>query len=92
MSATRRKRIVLVASGTLGAVALYVGAYYACVSVQFQRGLAFKEPSIESAYAYYRIGEQWQDFAQSFFEPARLLDAYYFRPDLWKDKVYKPGQ
>jgi hypothetical protein len=90
MSATRRKRIMHVALGVLAAMALYFGTYYACVSVQFRRVLTIKEPGVELAYAYYKVGDRNQAFAQSLFEPARLIDAYYVRRALWNDKVHPP--
>jgi hypothetical protein len=80
--------MVIVALGTITAVGLYFGAYFACASVYYRFAMTVKEPSIESAYVHYKVGPLSQAFAQSFFEPARLFDVNYFRADIWKDRPH----
>jgi hypothetical protein len=75
-----------VALGTLAAGALYIGAYFACVSVRFNYAMRPSGKSVGTAYAYYKVGPLLEDFVGSFFEPARLCDAYYLRPKLWEDR------
>jgi hypothetical protein len=86
MSASRKKRLAIVAVGTVAAAAIYLGAYFACVSVQFRYGMEAKVRSIGRAHAYYKVPPALDDIADSFFEPARLFDAYYLRPQLWEDR------
>jgi hypothetical protein len=42
--------------------------------------------TVGTAYAYYKVGSRLEGFMCSFFEPARLCDAYYLRPELWMNK------
>jgi hypothetical protein len=86
MSASKKKRLVIVGLGTLAAAVLYLGAYFACISIEFRYAMRVGAPSLGSARPYYKVGPISQDFAQSFFEPARLFDAYYLRPKSWADK------
>ena len=86
MRASKQKRLVLVAFGTLVAVILYLGVYFACVSIYFRYPMQVGGKSIGHARVYYKVGPISQDFACSFFEPARLFDAYYLHPKLWEDK------
>ena len=88
MSTSRKRRLSIVAFLTIAAVGCYVVAYFACVSVRFSHAMTVKEPRIQSAYAYYKTGPLSQDFAQWFFEPARLCDEHYFRSRLWADRQH----
>jgi len=85
MRAQNKKRLVIVVVGTVAAAALYVAAYFACVSVQMLYAMGIDGPTGARVYAYYRVGHQLQNSAAWFFEPVRLCDAYYFRPHLWNE-------
>src|ERR1039457_2322526 len=85
MSASKKKHLVIVAVGTVAAAALYIAAYFACVSVQTLFATGIDGPTGARVYAYYRVGHQLQGFAALFFEPVRLCDACYFRPHLWNE-------
>jgi hypothetical protein len=63
-----------------------MGAYFLCASVQFGRNPASMEPTIQSTGVYYKVSPRLEMAAYRFFEPARLCDAYYFRPKLWEDR------
>jgi hypothetical protein len=86
MSATKKKRLILVALGTMGAILIYMGIYFACVSIEFRYPMQVGGKGFGNAHAYYRVGPFSQGIAQSVFEPARLLDAYYLRPGHWADQ------
>lgn len=86
MSTTKRKRLFVVTAGTLSAVLLYLAVYFACVTVHYRHNPAFKEQSMQEAYALYRLGPLSQDVAHYLFRPAQLCDALYLRPTLWQDR------
>jgi len=85
MSVSRKNRVVTFAFGTIAAIVLYFTAYFACVSVQTMYAVGIKGPSGARIIAYYKVGFLLQDFASYVFEPARLCDACYFRPELWNN-------
>ena len=89
MRASKKKRLVIVALGTLAAVILYFCAYFACVTVYFRYPMQVSG-AVGSAQArvYYKVGPLSQDIACSLFEPAQLLDSYYLRPKYWQDKAF----
>jgi|ERR1017187_4503602 hypothetical protein len=89
MSAHQKKRLVVVAAGTLAAVLLYIAAYFACVSVEVSYHLGIDGPVGAKVHAYYRVGSTLQDLATWIFEPAQLCDSYYFRPRLWNEPKWK---
>ena len=84
MKGSKTRRLAKILIGALVALALYFGAYYACVSIHFRRALEYKVQNMETAYAKYAIGPEW--FMRLFFEPARLCDTYYLRPTRWEDR------
>jgi uncharacterized membrane protein len=84
--ATSKKRIYIIMIGLLFALIFYIGAYFLCASIQFEHNPAVMEQSIESAGVYYKVSPRLEAVAYRFFEPARLCDAYYFRPKLWEDR------
>jgi hypothetical protein len=89
LRASKKKRLVIAALGTLAAVTLYFCAYFACLTV-YLRYPAPVSGGLGSADArvYYKVGPLSQDFARLFFEPAQLIDAYYLRPKYWQDKHF----
>jgi hypothetical protein len=84
--ATSKKRFCILMIGLLLALIFYLGAYFLCVSIQFGHNPAVQEQTIQSAGAYYKVSPRLEAVAYRFFEPARLCDAYYFRPKLWEDR------
>ena len=86
MTAPKKKRIYIIMMGMLFPLIFYIGAYFLCVSIQFEHNPAVMERSIESAGVYYKVSPRLEVVAYRFFEPARLCDAYYFRPKLWEDR------
>ena len=72
--------------GIITAATLYLGAYFACVSVRYRHDVTVKEESIESAGAYYKVGSHLQNAACWFFLPASFCDAYLLRPNVWADR------
>ena len=82
MRASKKKRLVVILSiiGTL--LVTYFAAYFLCVSIEFGEG---KESTLHLAYARYQPAPFSDGFAQWMFEPARLIDATYLRPRLWRD-------
>ena len=80
------QRRLIVKVGLFAASILYFGAYYFFVSLRFGHDIVVKESNIESVGAYYRVNPRLESFALWFFEPARLCDAYCFRPKLWEDR------
>jgi hypothetical protein len=89
MRASKKKRLVIVALGTLAAVVLYFCAYFICLTVYFRYPMQIGG-GIGSGQArvYYKVGPLPQDMARSVFEPAQRLDAYYLRPKYWQDKAF----
>ena len=85
MSASKKRRLVMVALGTVATIILYMGIYFTCVSVECRYAMDVPR-SVGSPYAYYHVGPVSLDFAHVFFEPARLFDASYLRPHLWEDR------
>ena len=85
MSTHQKKRLFIVAAGTVAAVVLYIAAYFACVSVETSYHMGIDGPVGAKVHAYYRVGSTLQDLATWVFEPARLCDSYYFRPKLWNE-------
>jgi hypothetical protein len=86
MRGWKKNRLFVILAGALTARALYFGAYFACVSIHFRRSLEYKVANIESAFARDAAGPLAQNFAQWFFEPARLCDACYLRSSRWEDR------
>ena len=72
--------------GLLFAPIFYMTAYFLFVSIQFGHDPAVKEQTMQSAGACYKVSPWLEVAAYRFFEPARLCDAYYFRPKLWEDR------
>jgi len=88
MSASNKKRLIIVALGTFATCVIYMGVYFACVSIEFTYPMEVGGLGVGSARVYYNVGPLSQDMAHSFFEPARLCDAYYLRPKRWADKPH----
>jgi hypothetical protein len=89
MRTLKKKWFVFVAAGMLAAVCLYLGAYFACVSIEFRYAKVATQSGnkgIGYACAGFKVGHSSQSFVRSFFEPARLLDAGYLRPRCWENK------
>jgi len=84
MTTSKKKRLIILLVGVAMMLAVYLSAYYACVSIQFEP--LQHQPTVEIAYAHYKAGPLSEEFARRFFEPARLCDAYYLRPHLWEDR------
>jgi hypothetical protein len=88
MRASRKKRVVIVALGTLAAVILYFCAYFACLTIYFRYPMQVDGMGSREERVYYKVGPLSQDFARSVFKPAQLLDANYLRPKYWQDKTF----
>jgi hypothetical protein len=88
MRTARKKRLVIVALGTLAVVVLYFCAYFACLTIYFRYPMQVGGMGSGQARVYYKVGPLSQDIAHSVFAPAQLLDAYYLRPKFWRDKTF----
>ena len=83
MRAPKKKRLVVMLSVTGALLASYFVAYFICVSIEFAES---KESTLLLTIARYQPAPISQEFSQSLFEPARVIDATYLRPGRWRDR------
>lgn len=83
MTASKKKRLAMILSVMGMVLVTYFAAYFICVSIEFAEG---KESNLRLAYARYRPAPFSDEFAESLFEPARVIDAIYLRPGRWRDR------
>jgi hypothetical protein len=89
MRMLRTKRLLVILGVAFFLFGSYLAAYFSCISIEFGPS---KEQSLELASPRYLTGPLSEDIVHAIFEPARLLDATYFRPARWQDRQHFYGE